>query len=169
MLANTVKGLSQILLRRLYVACVVPKILALYLICAAFKTTPTEAVEIEAFIPPLDLQIQQQTKRRETFRATPPSPQVPQQLSNKQKKDDSTPRNRKTHLAQTRKTRHTEQVEELARSDKNLVIYSDGSLMKSGFHRAGAGVVMHHKGLEVKARMGMGHWEGKQRCTMAIG
>jgi hypothetical protein len=63
MLANTVHGLSQTLLRRLYLACVIPKILyacpswwnntkvqekplvkvqrkALYLICAAFKTTP---------------------------------------------------------------------------------------------------------------------------------
>lgn len=85
MLANTVKGLSQSLLRRLYIACVIPKILfacplwangiakqlkplakvqrrALHLICAAFKTTPTEALEIEASIPPLNLQIKQHAK-----------------------------------------------------------------------------------------------------------
>jgi hypothetical protein len=86
MLANTVKGLSQVLLRRLYISCVVPKILyacplwtngtakqlkplvkvqrrALHLICAAFKTTPTAALEIEASVPPLDLQIKQHAKR----------------------------------------------------------------------------------------------------------
>ena len=74
MLANTVHGLSQKHLRHLYIACVVPKILygcllwsnglanqlkplekvqrqALYLICAAFKTTQTEALKIEASIP----------------------------------------------------------------------------------------------------------------------
>jgi ribonuclease HI len=76
MLANTVCGLSQAFLRRLYLSCVVPKILyscpswwnntkcqakplekvqrkALCLICAAFKTSPTHALEIESSIPPL--------------------------------------------------------------------------------------------------------------------
>ena len=76
MLANTIRGLNQTLLRRLYLACVIPKILyacpawwnntlvqakplekvqrkALILICAAFKTTPTAALEIEASVPPI--------------------------------------------------------------------------------------------------------------------
>ena len=79
MLANTVRGLSHLFLRRLYLACVIPKTLyacpawwnntkcqakplekvqrkALILICAAFKTTPTTALEIEASIPPLSHQ-----------------------------------------------------------------------------------------------------------------
>ena len=79
MLANTVRGLSQTHLRRLYLACVIPKILyacpawwnntkcqanpltkvqrrGLLLICAAFKTTPTAALEIEASIPPIKFQ-----------------------------------------------------------------------------------------------------------------
>lgn len=78
MLANTVRGLSQIHLRRLYLACVVPKILyaspiwwngtnyqrkplekvqnrALRLICAAFKTTPIRALELESSVPPLHI------------------------------------------------------------------------------------------------------------------
>ena len=86
MLANTVRGLSQALLRRLYNACVIPKILyaspawwndtkcqatalekvqrkALRLICAAFRTTPTRALEIEASIPPLQLQAYLSKKR----------------------------------------------------------------------------------------------------------
>jgi ribonuclease HI len=80
MLANTVRGLDQALVRRLYLACVVPKILyacpawwngcgyqvkplekvqrrALRLICAAFKTTPTYALEIEASVPPIKHQV----------------------------------------------------------------------------------------------------------------
>ena len=79
MLANTVRGLGQMFLRRLYLSCIIPKILyacptwwkntlvqakplekvqrkALILICAAFKTTPTAALEIEASIPPIKLQ-----------------------------------------------------------------------------------------------------------------
>jgi hypothetical protein len=79
MLANTIRGLSHNYLRRLYLSCVVPKILyacptwwnntkrmakplekvqrkALKLICAAFKTTPTYALEIEASIPPIKFQ-----------------------------------------------------------------------------------------------------------------
>ncbi|KAJ3516558.1 hypothetical protein NMY22_g14182 [Coprinellus aureogranulatus] len=78
MLANTVRGLSQIHLRRLYLACIIPKILyaspvwwnntsyqrkplekvqnrALRLICAAFKTSPIRALELEASIPPLHI------------------------------------------------------------------------------------------------------------------
>ena len=76
MLANTVRGLSHALLRRLYLSCIIPKVLyacpawwnntkcqanplekvqrkALITICAAFKTTPTHALEVEASIPPL--------------------------------------------------------------------------------------------------------------------
>ncbi|KAF5319459.1 hypothetical protein D9619_008774 [Psilocybe cf. subviscida] len=86
MLANTVKGLSQIHTRRLYLGAVVPKILyaapvwwrnrkyqqqllekvqhrALRLICAAFKTTPIKALEIEASVPPIHLQIKLITRR----------------------------------------------------------------------------------------------------------
>ena len=86
MLANTVRGLSHTLLRRLYLACVILKILyacpawwnntqvqarpldkvqrkALCLICAAFKTTPTAALEIEASIPPVKHQAQLSARR----------------------------------------------------------------------------------------------------------
>jgi len=80
MLANTVRGLSQTHLRHLYLACVSPKILyacpvwwtghqyqikplekvqrcTLRLICTVFRTTPTEALEIEASIPPIKHQV----------------------------------------------------------------------------------------------------------------
>jgi hypothetical protein len=86
MLANTVRGLSQTHLRHLYLTCVLPKILyacpvwwsghqyqikplekvqrrALRLICAAFWTTPTEALEIEASIPPIKHQAALHKKR----------------------------------------------------------------------------------------------------------
>jgi len=86
MLANTARGLSQTHLRHLYLACVSPKILyacpvwwtghqyqikplekvqrrALRLICAAFCTTPTEALEIEASIPPIKHQANLHKKR----------------------------------------------------------------------------------------------------------
>jgi Reverse transcriptase (RNA-dependent DNA polymerase) len=86
MLANTIRGLSQTLLRKLYLACVIPKILyacptwwnnkknqalplekiqrkALCLVCAAFKTTPTHALEIEASIPPLKHQAYLMSRR----------------------------------------------------------------------------------------------------------
>lgn len=86
MLANTVRGLSQIHMRRLYLACIAPKILyaapvwwngtryqkaplekiqnrALRLICAAFRTTPIKALEIEASIPPIPHQINLLTRR----------------------------------------------------------------------------------------------------------
>ena len=86
MLANTVRGLNQTHLRHLYLACVVPKILyacpawwngtsyqtkplekvqrrALILICAAFKTSPTTALEIEASIPPIKHQVNLIIKR----------------------------------------------------------------------------------------------------------
>jgi ribonuclease HI len=81
MLANTIRGLSHIHLRQLYISSVIPKILyacpawwtgkqyqirplervqrrALRLICAAFKTTPIHALEIEASIPPIHIQAQ---------------------------------------------------------------------------------------------------------------
>jgi hypothetical protein len=81
MLANTIRGLSHAHLRQLYIACVTPKILyacpawwtgkqyqirplervqrrALRLICAAFKTTPIHALELEASIPPIHIQAQ---------------------------------------------------------------------------------------------------------------
>ena len=80
MLANMIHSLSQAHLRHLYLACVSPKILyacpvwwtghqyqikplekvqrrALRLICAAFRTTPIEALEIEASIPPVKHQV----------------------------------------------------------------------------------------------------------------
>ena len=76
MLSNTVRGLSQVHLRRLYLSCITTKMLyacpawwnntkcqakplekvqrnALRLICAAFRTTPTLALEVEASVPPL--------------------------------------------------------------------------------------------------------------------
>jgi hypothetical protein len=75
MLANTVRGLSHTLLRRLYLSGVAPRMLyacptwwnnkkcqakpiekvqrrALINICAAFRTSPTKALEIEASVPP---------------------------------------------------------------------------------------------------------------------
>ncbi|KAF7343444.1 putative RNA-directed DNA polymerase from transposon BS [Mycena venus] len=78
MLSNTVRGLSQTHLRHLYKACVVPVMThasaawwtgkkahekemervqrhALRLICAAFKTSPINALEIEASVPPIRL------------------------------------------------------------------------------------------------------------------
>ena len=81
MLANTICGLSHAHLCQLYIACVTPKILyacpawwigkqyqicplervqrrALRLICAAFKTTPIHALELEASIPPIHIQAQ---------------------------------------------------------------------------------------------------------------
>ena len=69
MLANTVRGLSHIHMRHLYRACIgwwsgkkthakslgKTQNRALRLICAAFKTTPIHALEIEASIPPIHL------------------------------------------------------------------------------------------------------------------
>ena len=106
MLANTVRGLSHTLLRRLYTACIIPKILyacpawwndtkcqakalekvqrkALCLVCAAFKTTPTKALELEASIPPLQLQAQLH-KRRYAIRINklPNSSAIIQRLPN---------------------------------------------------------------------------------------
>ena len=86
MLANTIRGLSQVHLRRLFLSCVSPKVLyacpawwnntkvqakllekvqrnGLKLICAAFRTTPTTALEVEASIPPLKYQVNLITKR----------------------------------------------------------------------------------------------------------
>ena len=107
MLANTVRGLSQTFLRRLYIACIIPKILyacpswwnntkcqasplekvqrkALCLICAAFKTTPTQALEIEASIPPIKHQAHLITKRYAIrLNKLPTSNAVIQRLPNK--------------------------------------------------------------------------------------
>jgi ribonuclease HI len=86
MLANTVRGLSHAHLRQLYISCVIPKILyacpawwtgkqyqirplervqrrALRLICAAFKTTPIHALELEASIPPIHVQAEIHIRR----------------------------------------------------------------------------------------------------------
>ncbi|PPQ85685.1 hypothetical protein CVT25_002136 [Psilocybe cyanescens] len=86
MLANTVRGLNHSHLRNLYISCVTTKIFyaspawwkgtkkqtiplekvqnrALRLICAAFKTTPIAALEIEASIPPIKHQLDLHTKR----------------------------------------------------------------------------------------------------------
>jgi len=80
MLSNTVQGLSHLNLRTLYRICILPimtyasavwwtkkeahaKALsriqnrALWIICAAFKTTPIQALEIEAAIPPIHLHL----------------------------------------------------------------------------------------------------------------
>ncbi|KAF5311492.1 hypothetical protein D9611_011566 [Ephemerocybe angulata] len=86
MLANTVRGLSHIYLRRLYLTCVIPQILyaspawftgckyqskhlekvqnrALRLVCAAFRTSPMKALEVEASIPPISLQAKMAERR----------------------------------------------------------------------------------------------------------
>jgi len=85
MLANTVWGLSHHHLRLLYRTCILPIITyvsaawwtgkqkhiqilnkvqnrALCLICAAFHTTPTHALELEASIPPLSLYLDSLTR-----------------------------------------------------------------------------------------------------------
>jgi len=85
MLANTVRGLSHYHLRLLYHICILPIITyastawwtgkqkhiqilnkvqnrVLHLICAAFHTTPTHALELEASIPPLSLYLNSLTK-----------------------------------------------------------------------------------------------------------
>ena len=106
MLANTVRGLSHNYLRRLYLACVSPKILyacptwwndtkcmakplekvqrkALRLICAAFRTTPVHALEVEASIPPIKFQADLLTRRYATrLNKLPKSSPVIQRLPN---------------------------------------------------------------------------------------
>ena len=106
MLSNTIRGLSQTHLRRLYLSCVTPKILyacsswwnntkcqrkplekvqrnAMRLICAAFKTTPTYALEIEASIPPLKYQAELISRRYATrLNKLPTSSAVIQRLPN---------------------------------------------------------------------------------------
>jgi len=85
MLANTVQSLSHYHLRLLYRTCILPIITyasavwwtgkqkhiqilnkvqnrALRLICAAFRTTPTHALELEASIPPLSLYLDSLTR-----------------------------------------------------------------------------------------------------------
>ena len=104
MLANTVRGLSHSYLRRLYLSCVIPEILyacpawwngtkclgkplekvqrsGLKLICAAFKTTPTYALEVEASIPPIKFQADLCIKRYAVrLNKLPPSSPVIQRL-----------------------------------------------------------------------------------------
>ena len=86
MLANTVRGLSQVHLRQLYKTCVVPVMTyasaawwtgkkthakslervqnrALRLICAAFRTTQIHALQIEASIPPIHLTLDLELRR----------------------------------------------------------------------------------------------------------
>lgn len=107
MLANTLRGLSQTHLRHLYLACVSPKILyacpvwwtghqyqikplervqrrALRLICAAFRTTPIEALKIESSIPPIKHQANLHVKRcairfNKLSRSSPIIQRLPQQ------------------------------------------------------------------------------------------
>ena len=85
MLANTTRGLSHYYLRQLYKTYILPIISyasvvwwtgkkrhigainkvqnrALRLICAAFRTTPIHALEIEASIPPANLFLDSTTK-----------------------------------------------------------------------------------------------------------
>jgi len=80
MLSNTVQGLSHLNLHTLYRTCILPIITyasavwwtkkdahakalswiqnqALQIICVAFKTTPIQALEIEAAIPPIHLHL----------------------------------------------------------------------------------------------------------------
>ena len=89
MLANTVRGLSQIHMRTLYKACVIPIMTyasaiwwtgkkchakelektqnrALRMICATFRTTPIYAMEVKAGIPPVKLTLDMLTKRAAT-------------------------------------------------------------------------------------------------------
>jgi ribonuclease HI len=106
MLANTIRGLSHLHLRRLYLSCIIPKILyacptwwngtkcmakpfekvqrhAVKLICAAFKTTPTYALEIEASIPPIKFQADLAIRRYATrLNKLPISSPVLQRLPN---------------------------------------------------------------------------------------
>ena len=86
MLANTIRGLSHYHLRQLYQTCILPVISyasvvwwtgkkrhaqaiskvqnrAIRLICAAFRTTPIHALEIEASIPPIPLFLDSANKR----------------------------------------------------------------------------------------------------------
>ena len=110
MLANTVRGLHQKQIRHLYISCVLPKMLyaapiwangkanqlkplakvqrrALILICAAFRTTSTEALEIEASLPPLHLRIKQLKMQYAIhFNRLPSSSPVLQRLSNNWRK-----------------------------------------------------------------------------------
>ena len=103
-LANTVRGLNQTHLRHLYTACVLPKILyacpawwngcnyqikplekvqrrALRLICAAFRTSPIHALEIEASIPPVKHQVDLITRRSAIrFNKLPKSSPILQRL-----------------------------------------------------------------------------------------
>ena len=111
MLANTVRGLSHTYLRRLYLSCVIPKVLyacptwwsgtkcmtrpldkvqrtALRLICAAFKTTPTYALEIEASVPPIKYQADLIRKRYAIrLNKLPESSPVVQRLPNTWQQD----------------------------------------------------------------------------------
>lgn len=80
LLANTIRGLHQIHLCRIYIACILPIMTygspvwwtqkkihakelervqnkALRWICAAFRTTPISAMEIEAAVPPINLHL----------------------------------------------------------------------------------------------------------------
>lgn len=245
MLANTVRGLSQTHLRHLYLACVSPKILyacpvwwtghqyqikplekvqrrALRLICAAFRTTPIEALEIEASIPPIKHQVSLHVKRCAIrFNKLSPSSPVIQRLPQPWRKagDRTTPpplqprlnNNSATDRARTttlldiakqtcfaherinpylvapwRRTTssfggritidackpetkdkeekqrlidsHKEKYKELSRKKENLIIYSDGSMVKKrGFPQVGAAAVGFHGGEEVfTEKMGMG-------------
>jgi ribonuclease HI len=53
---------------------------------------------------------------------------------------------------------HRKLLSEISLSETNLIIYSDGSLIKkSGFTRTGASAVLHHQDTEVKtAQLGLG-------------
>ena len=248
MLANTVRGLHQTQIRRLYLSCVVPKILyaaptwfsgtktqtkplekvqrrALCLICAAFRTTPTEAMEIEASIPPIRIQVQLQTKRYavrlnklpltnpviqrlpDTWRnGQPPMQKPPLPTTNgKQTRNrvntsplleiakHTDPKHERIHPFRTPPWRRTAEsfngrvkinltiqipdegdddenekpkteelhqklISEISLSDTNLIVYSDGSLIKkNGFTRTGASAVLYHQNTEVKtAQLGLG-------------
>ncbi len=248
MLANTIRGLHQVQIRRLYLSCVIPKILyaapawfsgtktqtrplekvqrrALCLMCAAFRTTPTEAMEIEASIPPIRIQVQLQTRRYavrlnklpltnpvvqrlpDAWRNNePPTLKPPLPTANiKQKKHKvktsplieltkyTDPKHERIHPYLTppwRRTAdsfngrvkinpsitdpnkgdetdkekskaediHKKLLSDISLSETNLIIYSDGSLIKkNGFTRTGASAVLYRQNREVKStQLGLG-------------
>ncbi|KAJ3500852.1 hypothetical protein NMY22_g19122 [Coprinellus aureogranulatus] len=255
MLSNTVRGLSQIHLRRLYLACVIPKILyaspvwwnnttyqrkplekvqnrALRLICAAFRTTPIRALELESSIPPLHIHNklisrrcairfnklpisspiirrlgrewhQEQdtdTNRTQLINFNPPLPPQPKRQRKKKPSQEPTTllnlarltdhrheridpflippwrrlqssfdfridihphppfKSRGDNAKKKAADRHTAEVRRLFEDETNLVVYTDGSLIRrAGFTRVGASAVVYHRDQEVNNKvLGMG-------------
>ncbi|CAA7267947.1 unnamed protein product [Cyclocybe aegerita] len=150
------------------------------------------ALEIEASIPPIHIQLKQQITRcairfnklgstnpimqrlpdtwREGLKPTAPPP-LPPKLYNHSAADS-----RRTSplldIAADRSVPNSsmakdnnelwpsckELISELTKSNQNLLVYSDGSLIKkSGFSRTGAAAVVYHEGREINSeKMGIG-------------